>query len=239
MKQQTKGRNTLPQAEKVKVHHEILQFVCNFLKLDKFEKQEAQDYQRNRDSMRRTINWKEIDMQLNRRYATKSYSYKTFFDVIIPNLLSPYPHEIIVQVQDYLQEQVPLQPGLQEIARQPKAVTKLVKKIREQIKDKFELDGSDIHPYKKITSKINNNIKNCIKTCCNTPTNITARDLIINQAIREEYTITPSTIVNGTLNGTDNTYGPKCKDEIQICAASPNSAPTYFWQELEYFGLFE
>ncbi|CAL5972826.1 Hypothetical_protein [Hexamita inflata] len=236
MKQQTKGRNTFKsEAEKQKIHQEIIQRVCYYLKLDKFEKQEAEDYQRNRDSMCRDINWKEMDMQINRRYATKSYCYKTFVDVIIPNLLSPYPHEIIVQVQDYIQEQVPLQPGLQEIARQPKAVTKLVKKIREQIKDKFELDGSDIHPYKKITEKINNNIKNCIKTCCNTPTNITARDLIINQAIREEYTITPSTIVNGT----DNTYSSKCKDEIQICAASPNSAPTYFWQELEYFGLFE
>ncbi|CAL5970696.1 Hypothetical_protein [Hexamita inflata] len=240
MSQQKVRRNTLSQAEKTRVHDQIVHYVCSSLKLDKFEVQEAQDYQRNRDSMRRTINWKDVDMQIGRRYATKSYSYKTFFDVIIQNLLPSYPHEIVILIYDYIQEQVQLQLGLQEIARSPRSLGNIVKKISKQTKDEFNLQGSDIYSYKKEVDRINNAIGNIITDCCNMAKNVGAGDLIVFQQLEEPKVQlnTPGTIVNGLQNRMDSTHDNSI-DEMQICAESPNSELSYLWQELDYSSQFE
>ncbi|CAL5970697.1 Hypothetical_protein [Hexamita inflata] len=236
MSQQKVRRNTLSQAEKTRVHDQIVHYVCSSLKLDKFEVQEAQDYQRNRDSMRRTINWKDVDMQIGRRYATKSYSYKTFFDVIIQNLLPSYPHEIVILIYDYIQEQVQLQLGLQEIARSPRSLGNLVKKISKQTKDEFNLQGSDIYSYKKEVDRINNAIGNIITDCCNMAKNVGAGDLIVFQQLEEPKVQlnTPGTIVNGLQNRMDSTHDNKVTGKVNVKLS--RKRVRWFILYLRYFG---
>ncbi|CAL6098894.1 Hypothetical_protein [Hexamita inflata] len=172
-------RNKISYDDQERIDAIIIHHVCSYLKLPKFDSEEAQEYQRNRTIKRtRTVKWTKIDKVLGLKYATKSYSYKRFVDVILVNLLPPRPDEIVNPIIEYYEELVSLQLDLQDKAKLPSGVSDLTKKICEQTKTKFGLCGSEKYSYKKLIDKINYEGQKCIDQCCNAPLNV---DLIALQ----------------------------------------------------------
>ncbi|CAL5970649.1 Hypothetical_protein [Hexamita inflata] len=157
MKKQQQQRYKLSKVEQDRVDLIIINEVRCHMKVDKFETQEAQLFSSNKNSL--NVIWTDIDKKLKKEkigksYSTKSYAYNRFIDVILPNKLPPYPHEIVVQIEKYIQEQVSSTPDLHDIAESSRDVSVLVKKISKQTKDQFNLKGSDIYSYKKMIDRI-------------------------------------------------------------------------------------
>ncbi|CAL5970663.1 Hypothetical_protein [Hexamita inflata] len=217
MSQRQNSRNILSTADQRQYDDIIIHHVCHSLHLTQFEQQEAQYYQRNRTKLCREINWTAIDLQLGKSYATKSFAYKRFFDVILPNLLPSYPHEIVVQIEKYIQEQVSVELSKLQEKAGSQGVNELVKKISKQTKDKFNLQGSDQYSYKKEVDRINYYIKKCI----NDPQDYNQLLQDNNQVIFQIYQhITELNIQNDNpINvQTESTHK---MDEIQIFVDSP------------------
>ncbi|CAL5972792.1 Hypothetical_protein [Hexamita inflata] len=241
MSQQKISRTVLPRAEQERIDDIIKTHVCHSLHLTRFEQQEAQEYQRNRTKLSRTFNWTVIDQQLGKSYATKSFAYKRFFDVILPNLLPSYPLETVIQIEKYIQEQVSSTPDLHEIVKSPRGVSDLIKKICKQTKDEFNLQGSDIYSYKKQVDNINNYIKNRINNHSISMTAIDANDLIVFQKLEEpqEYKSVQEHAVTRVLAANGETKESRDEDETQIFATSSVSELTYLTEIFEFSSLFE
>ncbi|CAL5970655.1 Hypothetical_protein [Hexamita inflata] len=239
MSQQKISRTVLPRAEQERIDDIIKTHVCHSLHLTQFEQQEAQYYQRNRTKLCREINWTAIDLQLGKSYATKSFAYKRFFDVILPNLLPSYPHEIVIQIEKYIQQQVNSTPDLHDIAESSRGVSDLVKKISKQTKNEFNLQGSDTYSYKKEVDRINHAIEKYICDHCNSMPVINVDDLIVFQKLEEtqDYQSVQEHAVARVLTTSDETN--ENRDEIQISATSPISQLNYLTEIFEFSFLFE
>ncbi|CAL5970518.1 Hypothetical_protein [Hexamita inflata] len=238
MSQQKISRTVLSRAEQERIDDIIKTHVCNCLHLTQFEQQEAQDYQRNRTKLCREINWTAIDQQIGKSYATKSFTYKRFFDVILPNLLPSYSHEIVVQIDIFIQEQVSFTPDLQEIVKPSRGVSDLVKKISKQTKNEFNLQGSDIYSYKKEVDRINHAIEKCICDYCNSMTTVKVDDLIVFQKLKETQDY-QSVLEHARVLTANRETNRENRDEIQISATSPNSELNYLTEIFEFSFLFE
>ncbi|CAL6098864.1 Hypothetical_protein [Hexamita inflata] len=241
MSQQKISRTVLPRAEQERIDDIIKTHVCHSLQLTQFEQQEAQEYQRNRTKLSRTFNWTAIDQQLGKSYATKSFAYKRFFDVILPNLLPSYPLETVIQIEKYIQKQVSSTLDLHEIVKSPRGVSDLIKKICKQTKDEFNLQGSDIYSYKKEVDRINHAIEKCICDHCNSMAVIKVDELIVFQKLEEpqEYKSVQEHAVTKVLAANGETNESRDEDETQIFATSPVSELTYLTEIFEFSSLFE
>ncbi|CAL5972816.1 Hypothetical_protein [Hexamita inflata] len=200
----------------------IIHHVCSYLKLPKFDSEEAQEYQRNRSIKRtRTVKWTKIDKVLGLKYATKSYSYKRFVDVILPNLLPPCPKEIVNPIIKYYEGLVRLQLDLQEKVKLPSGLSSLTKIIREQVKTKFDLCGSEKYSYKKLIDKINHKVKQRIIKCCNAPSNA---NLIVFQYFdgTTEHQDSQNDEATNSQTRDSLAYDSIGAEQIQLFAALPN-----------------
>ncbi|CAL5972794.1 Hypothetical_protein [Hexamita inflata] len=215
-------RNKISDDDQKRIDAIIIHHVCSYLKLPKFDSEEAQEYQRNRSIKRtRTVKWTEIDKVLGLKYATKSYSYKRFIDVILPNLLPPCPDEIVNPIIKYYEGLVLMQLDLQDKAKLQSGVNDLTKKICEQTKTQFGLCSSEKYSYKKLIDKINYGVEQCIIECCNAPLNA---NLIVFKYLdgTTEHQDSQNDEATNSQTRDSLAYDSIGAEQIQLFAALPN-----------------
>ncbi|CAL6025916.1 Hypothetical_protein [Hexamita inflata] len=106
----------------------------------------------NKNSMNK-INWYKIDQNVQMKsYQSKSYSYRRFVDVIIPNILPPYPPEIQMEMNKVIKSEIGKQwEYLTQMNRND--LTMYRKQLEQQIKQQFDLKGTDLYSFKKQIDK--------------------------------------------------------------------------------------
>ncbi|CAL6079060.1 Hypothetical_protein [Hexamita inflata] len=106
----------------------------------------------NKNSMNK-INWYKIDQNIQMKsYQSKSYSYRRFVDVIIPNILPPYPLEIQMEMNKVIKSEISKQwENLTQMNE--KDLTAYRKQLEQQIKQQFDLKGTDLYSFKKQIDK--------------------------------------------------------------------------------------
>ncbi|CAL6013892.1 Hypothetical_protein [Hexamita inflata] len=99
------------------------------------------------------INWYKIDQNIQMKsYQSKSYSYRRFVDVIIPNILPPYPQEIQMEMNKVIKSEISKQwENLTQMNE--KDLTAYRKQLEQQIKQQFDLKGTDLYSFKKQIDK--------------------------------------------------------------------------------------
>ncbi|CAL6015589.1 Hypothetical_protein [Hexamita inflata] len=79
-----------------------------------------------------------------KRYSTKSYAYKRFVDVILPELLPPYPKQIQIDIENFITQRIQLETSINS-----KSETEFRKELEKEVKTRFKLKGTDPHQFKK------------------------------------------------------------------------------------------
>ncbi|CAL6082071.1 Hypothetical_protein [Hexamita inflata] len=96
-------------------------------------------------SKQKLIKWYQIDQALEmKRYSTKSYAYKRFVDVILPELLPPYPKQIQIDIENFITQRIQLETSINS-----KSETEFRKELEKEVKTRFKLKGTDPHQFKK------------------------------------------------------------------------------------------
>ncbi|CAL6082271.1 Hypothetical_protein [Hexamita inflata] len=156
-------RQVIPKAVQQQIDATILGSVCDALRLRGNNLETVRHFLQNREliARNRTINWPALDEIIGHTYQTKSYSYKRFADVIVPNLLPQYPLEIQESVERFIHAKV--QRARNAIQHMNEVETSnFAKQLEQEVKQQFGLTGADMYSYKKQVDKNRLIIKSAI-----------------------------------------------------------------------------
>ncbi|CAL5970916.1 Hypothetical_protein [Hexamita inflata] len=111
------------------------------------------------------VNWRQIDTELKQLfpqlpyYPSKAYSYRAFWDVIVPNQLPPYSPRKFEQIEQFIRLQI--SQNYQRILLMTRNTASVFRKdLEQQVKEVFELDSTNVeYSYKKLCDKIRNHIQ--------------------------------------------------------------------------------
>ncbi|CAL6094527.1 Hypothetical_protein [Hexamita inflata] len=90
---------------------------------------------------------------------TSTYSYRAFWDVIVPNQLLPYSPSKFEQIEQFIRLQI--SQNHQRILFMTLNTAAVFRKdLEQQVKEVFELDSTNVeYSYKKLSDKIRNHIQ--------------------------------------------------------------------------------
>ncbi|CAL5974198.1 Hypothetical_protein [Hexamita inflata] len=156
-------RQVIPKAVQQQIDTTILERVCDALQLRGNNLEAVRYFLQNREliARNRSINWPALDETIGHTYQTKSYSYKRFMDVIVPNVLPRYPLEIQESVERFIH--VKVQRAHNAIQHMNEVQTSnFVKELEQEVKQQFGLTGSDMYSYKRQVDKNRHTIRSAI-----------------------------------------------------------------------------
>ncbi|CAL5987749.1 Hypothetical_protein [Hexamita inflata] len=146
--------------------------ICVNQQMDEFELVQHILTHRKLIQSTKLINWREIDAELKQLfpqlpyYPSKAYSYRAFWDVIVPNQLPPYSSRKFKLIDQFIRCQI--QSNHQCILQMTRSTTAIFRKdLEQQVKDVFELDSTNVeYSYKKLSDKIRNHIQGRLNVAC-------------------------------------------------------------------------
>ncbi|CAL6025992.1 Hypothetical_protein [Hexamita inflata] len=120
-------------------------------------------YNQNQKKFNKSINWRQIDQTIGQQgYPTKSYSYRRFHDVIVPNSLHDFPVETLEQIDNFVAQKFAAEFKADWSIKQMSKYRLALK--HETVKEFKLLEQASTYNYQSVVSGINHLILDLIDT---------------------------------------------------------------------------
>ncbi|CAL6079004.1 Hypothetical_protein [Hexamita inflata] len=182
-------------------------------------------YNQNQEHFNRSINWKQIDLTIGQKsHPTKSYSYRRFHDIIVPNSLPNFPVEMRKQIDNFVSRKFAAEFKA-DWSKDEMDAQRLA--LKNQTVKQFKLlEQASTYNYQSEVSRINHYILNLINP-------------LKRQHQAQQKNVPCSHKSQNGLNSQE-TGKLNAAEEIQIAVSTQNSADSLQSnQQEESFALFQ
>ncbi|CAL6013964.1 Hypothetical_protein [Hexamita inflata] len=181
-------------------------------------------YNQNQKKFNKSINWRQIDQTIGQQgYPTKSYSYRRFHDVIVPNSIHKFPVEMRKQIVNFVSQKFAAE--FKTDWSEDEMTAQRIALKNQAIKEFKLLEQASTYNYQSVVSKINYLILNLIRT-------------LKRQHQAPQKNVPCSRKSQNVLNS-QKTRKFDVAEEIQIASFTHNSADSLqLTQQEESFALF-